>query len=76
LRTRGLLEGDGLSAEGRALRERIEQTTDRQMAAAIAALGDDHDELFALLAPWGAALRASGAYLGAGPGDLANASRR
>ena len=76
LRTRGLLDGEGLSADGRALRERIEESTDRQMAAAVTALGDDHDELFALIAPWGAALREHGAYLGGGPGDLANASRR
>ena len=71
LRSRGLLEGDGLSDAGRALREGIELATDAQMAAPMAALGDDADELFSLLEPWGAALRAAGAYLSGGADDLA-----
>jgi hypothetical protein len=41
------------------------------MAGAVAALGDDADELFGLLEPWGAALRAAGAYLASGADDLA-----
>ena len=76
LRSRDLLDGDGLSNDGRALRERIEVVTDRQMAGAIAALGDYHDELFSYLVPWGAAMRESGAYLSAGPGDLARSASR
>jgi hypothetical protein len=40
------------------------------MAPAIAALGDDIEELFAILSPWGEAIRAGRGYLGAGPHDL------
>ena len=71
LRSRGLLEGDGLSDAGRTAREAFEVATDAQMAAPMTALGDDADELFALLEPWGAALRAAGAYLSGGADDLA-----
>jgi hypothetical protein len=70
LTSRGLLADGGYTAAGRSLRERIEHDTDRQMSTAVAALGDHADELFALLAPWGTALRASGAYLSSGPSDL------
>jgi hypothetical protein len=41
------------------------------MAPTMAALGDDTDELFALLAPWGEQMRAKGGYLSAGAADLA-----
>ncbi len=71
LRSRGLLDGAGLSDAGRAAREAVEVATDAQMAAPMAALGDDADELFELLKPWGAALRAAGAYLSSGADDLA-----
>ena len=71
LRSRGLLDGDGLSAAGRSVREAVEDATDAQMAGAIAALGADADELFSLLEPWGVALRAAGAYLSGGADDLA-----
>lgn len=67
---RGLIANGAYTEAGRSLRERIEHNTDRQMAAAVAALGDDADELFTLLAPWGTALRADGAYLSSGPSDL------
>jgi len=53
LRTRGLLhEDDAISAGGRALREEIEWATSRQQWTIVEALGDDVDELFALLEPW------------------------
>lgn len=71
LRSRGLLEGDGFSPAGRTLREQVEAATDAQMRPAVDALGDDADELFDRLAPWGEELRRTGAYLSAGPGDLA-----
>ena len=48
---------------GRAARERVEKATDAQMRPAIEALGDDFDELIAILGPWGDAIRASGGYL-------------
>lgn len=72
LRGRGWVDDDGgFTPQGRAAREAIEDATDAQMVATLAALGDDAAELFGLLAPWGAALRDAGAYLPAGPHDLA-----
>jgi hypothetical protein len=65
----GWLDGDGLSATGRAAREAIEAATDRQMAPALDALGPDIDELFAIITPWGRAMVAAHGYLG-GVGDL------
>jgi len=69
LEARGWLEGDVLSALGRSEREAIETATDSAMRAAVERIGDDADELFALLEPWGAAMRAAGGYIG-GPVDL------
>jgi hypothetical protein len=71
LQARGLVDGTGLTSRGRQAREDVELATDAQMRPAIDALGEDADELFALLAPWGAAVRAAGGYLPAGPHDLA-----
>jgi hypothetical protein len=65
----GWLEGDGLSATGRAEREAIEVATDQQLAPALDALGDDFDELIALITPWGRAVVAAHGYLG-GVDDL------
>jgi len=77
LRDLGHLEGEGsdtrLSQQGRHARERIEVTTDDQMRPALDALGDDIEELFDVLAPWGETIRAGKGYLGAGPHDLAPA---
>jgi len=74
LRDLGHLDGEGaathMSQPGRHAREAIEVATDEQMAPAVSALGDDIDELFAILAPWGEAIRAGRGYLGAGPHDL------
>jgi hypothetical protein len=69
LRARGWLDGGTLSDSGRAAREDIEHATDRQMAPALDALGDDLDELVGLLRPWGVAIREAGGYVG-GPVDL------
>jgi hypothetical protein len=74
LRDRGLLDGDGFSSQGRAVREQIEHNTDAQMRGAIDALGDDCDELLMLLEPWGTTVRAAHGYLPAGPHDLAAAA--
>lgn len=71
LRSRGALEGDGFSEAGRALREKIENDTDLQMTAAIAAIGDDLTELTTILGGWGAEIRGAGGYLNGGPNDLA-----
>jgi hypothetical protein len=69
LRSRGWLDGDALSDDGRAAREEIERATDRGMAPALTALGDDLDNVLAALRPWGAARRETGGYVG-GPVDL------
>ncbi len=75
LRNLGYLDGEGaethLSLEGRHAREQLEVATDAQMLPALDALGDDIDELFDILAPWGETIRAGRGYLGAGPHDLA-----
>jgi hypothetical protein len=68
LRARGLLEGEGLTDAGRALRESVEATTDRAEAPVVDALGDDVDELFDLLQPWAQAIVADGAF----PANLAD----
>jgi len=73
LESRGLVADGALTDAGRSLREDVEIRTDAQMAPAIAALGDDLDELLTILAPWGRALRAAGAYPADGPHDLAAA---
>jgi hypothetical protein len=73
LRQRHLLDGDAFSAEGRAVREAIEQATDQQCRPMVEALGHDLDELVGLLEPWGAAIRDAGGYLPAGPHELAGA---
>ncbi len=74
LRDLGYLDGTGaethLSQQGRHAREQIEASTDEQMAPALDALGNDIEELFAILAPWGETIRAGKGYLGAGPHDL------
>lgn len=75
LKSRGLLDETSLTDAGRALRERIELHTDLQMQPTITALGDDIDELFATMEPWGAAVRAGFGYLSSGPHDLASAAQ-
>ena len=74
LRSRGWVDDTALTDDGRAAREDIEVHTDAQMRPTIEALGDDASELFDILTPWGAAVRAAKGYLGAGPHDLASAS--
>jgi hypothetical protein len=71
LRRRGLLDGDTFSPAGRAAREAVESATDRQCRPIVDALGDDLDELVALLEPWGSDIRAAGGYLPTGPHELA-----
>ncbi|MFM7536782.1 MAG: SCO6745 family protein [Acidimicrobiales bacterium] len=63
LEARGWITHAGITYEGRAAREAIEIATDRQMRTAIDALGDDLDELAAILAPWGAAIIAGAGYV-------------
>lgn len=70
LEAKGYTRGGALTDEGRAFREGIEQDTDRQCQPIIDNLGDDLDELLGILAPWGAAIRDAGGYLGGGAADL------
>jgi len=74
LRSKGLVDDIGFTEAGRAAREEVEVHTDQQMAATIAALGDDIDELFDIMQPWGDAVRAGFGYLPSGPHDLASAA--
>lgn len=76
LRSRGLVGTDGFTDAGRALREKIENATDAQMAGAINALGDDIGELVAILEPWGETVRSGFGYLSSGPHDLADQASR
>ena len=50
-RDAGYLDGDGFTTAGEAMRGEIEAVTDRQERPILDALGDDADELFALLTP-------------------------
>lgn len=54
LRAQGLLDGDQLSAGGRAFRDRIEDATDLAQAEVVARLGDDVEGLLADLNRWSA----------------------
>jgi hypothetical protein len=71
LRQRDLVDDQGLTEAGRAVRESIEVATDGPCAVIIDALGDDVGELIGLLAPWGAAIRDASGYPPQGPHDLA-----
>jgi hypothetical protein len=75
LEERGWMEGDALTDAGRAGREAIEFATDGALRGAFARIGDDSNELFNLLAPWGQAMRDAGGYIG-GPVDLWPSDRR
>ncbi len=74
LEARGLMTGHELTDAGRAEREAVEEATDRQCLPILQRLGDDLDELLAVLRPWGEAIRASGGYPASGPHDLARAT--
>jgi hypothetical protein len=71
LRLRGLIDDDGMTAEGHARREEVERLTDEQCRPALEALGGDHAELVDLLSAWGVAVRAAAGYLPDGPHELA-----
>jgi hypothetical protein len=73
LKSRGLVADGALTDEGRRQREAVEIATDVQCQPIIDALGDDLDELVAILTPWGAAVRGAAGYLPSGPHDLAAA---
>jgi hypothetical protein len=62
LRARGLVDDEGLSPAGAALREEIERSTDLANREVVERLGDRADELFGLLGPWARAIVAGGGY--------------
>jgi len=76
LRGRDLIDADGLTTRGREARELIETVTDAQMAGVIAAIGDDLEDLFEILEPWGFAVRAGFGYPLSGPHDRAERAAR
>jgi hypothetical protein len=60
LRARGLLQGDALTSDGVALRDRIEAMTDFAAAPAWAVLSEDEAErLRAIVRPWSRAVAQS-----------------
>ncbi|MHC1560903.1 SCO6745 family protein [Actinomycetospora sp. C-140] len=60
LRGRGLLDSDGLSADGRRFRDGIEEATDRAQQPVVDALGDRLDRTVDTLAGWSDAVVAHG----------------
>ena len=60
LQDAGIVEGQELTAEGRAVRDEIECATDRQEAALAEVLGSNTAELFDLLGPWAREVITSG----------------
>jgi hypothetical protein len=70
LEERGLVAGGAFTLEGRAAREQVEVVTDEQCRPILDGLGDDLDELLAILGPWGDRVRAEGGYPASGPHDL------
>jgi len=75
LRGRALIAGDDLTPAGLAVREAVEVATDEQLRPVITALGDDLEELLALIEPWGEAIRAGRGFPGPSTHDLAIAAR-
>jgi hypothetical protein len=71
LEARGWVADGKFTEDGWSARAAIESTTDLGLVKPLHAIGDDIDELCDRLAVWGAALREAGAYLSAGPADLA-----
>jgi hypothetical protein len=74
LEERGLIAGDQFTDLGQRDREAVELSTDLQCRPIIASLGDDFDEVLAVLEPMGRAIRDQGGYPASGPHDLAGAS--
>jgi len=71
---RGLMADGAFTTAGREAREAIEVATDSACAPIVAALGDDLDELVAILAGWSRAVQAAGGYPASGPHELAGLS--
>ena len=69
MRAKGWVEGDAFTPDGRAYRERIESDTDEMELPIIDAIGNDLDELLAILRPWATAIVKVGIAGGGYPGD-------
>jgi hypothetical protein len=76
LRSRGLLNGLAFTDAGRELRASIETATDNQMAAPLAAFGNDHELVVSRFMTWSAAVRHGRGYPMTGPEDLAKLAGR
>jgi hypothetical protein len=76
LQERGWIEGETLSAAGREAREAIETATDAQQLSIIQAIGEDLDELIALLTPWRDAIIAGRGFPGRSYVEQAGARAR
>jgi hypothetical protein len=73
---RGLVSEGAFTPAGRALREEVERLTDQLCRPIIESLGDDFDELIAIVGPWSESIKAAGGYPGSGPQDLAAMTAR
>jgi hypothetical protein len=62
LTARGLIDGDGLTPAGIAVRDAIEDATDRANRAVIERLDGRADELIGILTPWADAIVEAGGY--------------
>lgn len=75
LEERGFVADGAFTPEGRAAREQVEVVTDELCRPIIEGLGDDFDELVAIVGAWSASVQAAGGYPGSGPHDLAGLTR-
>jgi helix-turn-helix protein len=76
LERRGLVSAGAFTEKGREEREGVELATDLQCRPIVESLGDRFDELAALLAPIGHAIRRASGYPSSGPHELAAAAQR
>jgi hypothetical protein len=72
LEARGLVADGAFTAAGRAAREHVEVVTDALCRPIIEGLGDDFDELIAVVGSWSAEVTAARGYPASGPHDLAS----
>lgn len=71
LEARGYVVDSSFTDAGRAAREAIEEATDLQMAAPIAAMGGEFEDVVGHLERWSALVRAAHGYPASGPHELA-----
>ncbi|HEX6394586.1 MAG TPA: hypothetical protein VFZ97_14205 [Acidimicrobiales bacterium] len=76
LERRGLVSEGAFTEKGREQREAVELATDLQCRPIVESLGARFDELAALLAPMGQAIRRASGYPSSGPHELAAAAQR